>query len=51
MNVRLGFSCRVEECFSVPVDVDIGGETGGEAGGEGPPDTLDSAGPTIRRVG
>lgn len=51
MNVRLGFSCGVEVAFSVRVDGDIGGETGGEAGGEGPLDTLDSAGPTIRRVG
>jgi len=47
VNVRLGFSCKAEASFSVRVD----GETGGEAGGEGPPDTLDSAGPTIRRVG
>ena len=47
MNVRLGFSCGVGASFPVRVD----GETGGEAGGEGPLDTLDSAGPTIRRVG
>lgn len=51
MNVRLGFSCEVRASFSVRADEETGDETGGEAGGEGPLETLDSAGPTIRRVG